>query len=246
MSVILTAFFSGLMMLQANGAEADTLIAETAQDEGVRLLTILFQGGYVMIPIGILSLVAIYVIAERWMVLKNSTMEPERFMSGIEELLKSGNTKAAIQQCDDADKPLGRILKQGIRRLGRPITDIEDAIKNAGKKEIFMLEKKMDWLATIAGVAPLLGFLGTVTGMIQAFMQIQNLQGNVNPSVLAGGIWEALITTAAGLAVGIFAYFFYNYLLGKINRMIFELEMASTEFMELLQKPTPKKEAVQR
>jgi biopolymer transport protein ExbB len=128
--------------------------------------------------------------------------------------------------------------------LGRPIGDIQESIKNAGKKEIFLLEKKMDWLATIAGVAPLLGFLGTVTGMIQAFMQIQSLQGNVNPSVLAGGIWEALVTTAAGLAVGIFAYFFYNFLLSKINRLVFDLEMASRDFIELLQKPKTKKEPV--
>lgn len=195
-----------------------------------------------MIPIGILSIIGIYVIAERWRVLNNSKIESEPFLSAVEDMLRNGETRAAVNYCDQIDKPLARILKQGIRYLGRPIHDIEDAIKNAGKKEIFMLEKKMDWLATIAGVAPLLGFLGTVTGMIQAFMQIQSLQGNVNPSVLAGGIWEALITTAAGLAVGIFAYFFYNYLLSRINRMIFDLEMSSREFLEVLQKPKNKKE----
>ena len=110
-----------------------------------------------------------------------------------------------MQYCDSFDKPLARIIKAGIKRLGRPIRDIEDAIDNAGKKEIFFLEKKMNWLATIAGVAPLLGFTGTVTGMIEAFMDIQSLQGNVNPSALAGGIWEALLTTAAGMAVAIVA-----------------------------------------
>lgn len=101
----------------------------------------------------------------------------------------------------------------------------------------------MNWLATIAGVAPLLGFTGTVTGMIEAFMDIQSLQGNVNPSELAGGIWEALITTAAGLIVGLIAFGFYNFLLGKINRSIFELENASADFMDLLQSPAPKKQA---
>ncbi len=216
------------------------------EDEGVNLLHLLIQGGYVMIPITILSLIGIYVIAERWKFLKNSSMEPAPFLASVEQMLRAGETRAALSYCDQVDKPLGRILKQGINRLGRPIADIEEAIKNAGKKEIFLLEKRMDWLATIAGVAPLLGFLGTVTGMIQAFMQIQSLQGNVNPSVLAGGIWEALVTTAAGLAVGIFAYFFYNYLLSRINRMVFELEMATTEFVELLQKPASKKEAAIR
>ncbi|MDV7398533.1 MotA/TolQ/ExbB proton channel family protein, partial [Arthrospira platensis SPKY1] len=129
------------------------------------------------------------------------------------------------------NKPLARILKQGIRKLGRPIEDIQKGIEMAGKKEIYLLERKMNWLATIAGVAPLVGFLGTVTGMISAFMEIQDLQGNANPSALAGGIWEALITTAVGLVIGIIAYGFYNYLLSKINRMVHELENASAEFI---------------
>ncbi|MCH8568625.1 MAG: MotA/TolQ/ExbB proton channel family protein [Balneolales bacterium] len=228
-------------LIQNNDAEE-----LVAGEETLSLFELLIQGGFIMIPIGILSLVAIYVIAERWQFLKNSSMEADPFLASVENMLRAGETKAALSHCEQVNKPLGRILKQGISRLGRPISDIEEAIKNAGKKEIFMLEKRMDWLATIAGVAPLIGFLGTVTGMIQAFMQIQSLQGNVNPSVLAGGIWEALITTAAGLAVGIFAFFFYNYLLSKINRMVFELEMATTEFIELLQKPASKKESALR
>lgn len=157
-------------------------------------------------------------------------------------MLKSGRQGEAVAFCDDVDKPLARIIKSGIKRLGRPLRDIEDAIDNAGKKEIFFLEKRMNWLATIAGVAPLIGFTGTVTGMITAFMDIQSLQGNVNPSDLAGGIWEALITTAAGLIVGLIAFGFYNFLLGKINRSIFELENASADFIDLLQSPAPKKQ----
>lgn len=235
--MMLLLLLPSALRAQENG---EMTIPETSE-ESISLLELLIQGGFVMIPIFLLSIVAIYVIAERWRLLKNSSLEPESFLQSVENMLRSGDTKSALQHCQQVDKPLGRILKQGIERLGRPIADIEEAIKNAGKREIFMLEKRMDWLATIAGVAPLIGFLGTVTGMIQAFMQIQSLRGNVNPSVLAGGIWEALITTAAGLAVGIFAYFFYNYLLSRINRMIFELEMATTEFIELLQKPSPKK-----
>lgn len=204
-------------------------------------VSILAEGGILMIPITLLSFLAIYVIAERWRFLNSARIDEVPFLGTVEDLLRHGNTRAAIQYCDEKDKPLARILKQGIVRLGRPLIDIEEAIKNAGRKETFLMEKRMDWLATIAGVAPLLGFLGTVTGMIDAFMQIQNLQGNVNPSVLAGGIWEALITTAWGLLVGIIAFGFYNYLLAKVNRLVFQLEMASTEFMELLQKPTPKK-----
>lgn len=236
--------FSFLFLFLQNGADVgeDMIPLETAS-ESISFFEIILQGGFLMIPIFILSLLAIYVIAERWKVVNNSQLDSLKFLDTVEDMLKSSTPKQAIAYCEEVDKPLSRILAQGIKRLGRSLNDIEDAIKNAGKREIYSLEKKMDWLATIAGVAPLVGFLGTVTGMIQAFMQIQSLEGNVNPSVLAGGIWEALITTASGLAVGILAYGFYNLLTGKINRMVFDLENSSTEFMELLQKPAQKKSA---
>ncbi|PKD43386.1 MotA/TolQ/ExbB proton channel family protein [Rhodohalobacter barkolensis] len=229
------------LMLQADTTEADSL-AQMLQDEAsMSFFEILSQGGILMIPLFILSVLAIYVIAERWRTLENSQMDVNSMLNNIESLLKSGSQQRAIQYCEEFDKPLARILKSGIRRLGRPIRDIEQAIHNAGKKEIYQLEKRMNWLATIASVAPLIGFTGTVTGMIRAFMDIQSLQGNVNPSVLAGGIWEALITTAAGLIVGIIALGFYNYLVGKVDRMVFELENASADFVDLLQAPSPKK-----
>lgn len=233
-----------MLLLQGGVADADTTMIIDDASSSVNLFSILVDGGILMIPIGLLWILAIYVIAERWRFLNNSQMDNDQFLSSVEDMLRDGNTRQAVLYCDQMDKPLSRILKQGITRLGRPLVDIEDAIKNAGKKETYRLENKMDWLATVAGVAPLLGFLGTVTGMIDAFMQIQSLQGNVNPSVLAGGIWEALITTAFGLFVGIIAFGFYNYLLNKINRMMFGLEVASTEFMELLQKPVNKKPVV--
>lgn len=231
-----------LLKLQAQTTESDSLLMDMLQDDSsISFLEILSQGGLLMIPLFILSVITIYVIAERWRSLENSKMDINNTLNTIESLLKTGSQQRAIQYCEEFDKPLARILKAGIRKLGRPIVDIQDSIKKAGKKEIFQLEKRMNWLATIAGVAPLIGFTGTVTGMIRAFMDIQSLQGNVNPSVLAGGIWEALITTATGLIVGIIAYGFYNYLLGKINRMIFELENASADFVDLLQAPAPKK-----
>ena len=225
-------------------AAADTLTALNAQPQTMSFFKILLEGGWLMIPLFLLSVLAIYVIAERWRFLNNSQMEIDSFLNTIGSMLKSGDQMRALDYCDSYDKPLARILKAGIKRLGRPIRDIEDAIHNAGKKEIFHLEKRMNWLTTIAGVGPLIGFTGTVTGMIQAFMDIQSLQGNVNPSVLAGGIWEALITTATGLIVGILAYGFYNFLLGKINRMVHELENASADFIDLLQTPSQKKQRV--
>lgn len=233
--------FSFLMQQQPDTVAADTL-SLAAQDETMSIFGLLAEGGVLMIPLFLLSLLAVYVIAERWRSLNNSRMEIDGFLRTIEGMLKDGDRQRALTYCDGVDKPLARILKAGIRRLGRPIRDIEDAIRNAGKKEIFHLEKRMNWLATIAGVGPLIGFTGTVTGMIEAFMDIQSLQGNVNPSVLAGGIWEALITTATGLIVGIIAYGFYNFLLGKINRMVHELENASADFVDMLQSPSAKKE----
>lgn len=233
--------FSLLLFQQADTAAADTLSLAAEQDS-MSIFSLLAEGGILMIPLFLLSILAVYVIAERWRSLNNSRMEIDGFLRTIEGMLKEGDRQRALTYCDGIDKPLARILKAGIRRLGRPIRDIEDAIRNAGKKEIFHLEKRMNWLATIAGVAPLIGFTGTVTGMIEAFMDIQSLQGNVNPSVLAGGIWEALITTATGLIVGIIAFGFYNFLLGKINRMVHELENASADFIDLLQTPSAKKE----
>lgn len=235
------SILSFLMQQQSDTVAADTLSLAN-QDETMSFFSLLAEGGILMIPLFLLSLVAIYVIAERWKSLNNSRMEIDGFLRTIEGMLKDGDRQRALTYCDGIDKPLARILKAGIRRLGRPIRDIEDAIRNAGKKEIFHLEKRMNWLATIAGVGPLVGFTGTVTGMIEAFMDIQSLQGNVNPSVLAGGIWEALITTATGLIVGIIAYGFYNFLLGKINRMVHELENASADFVDMLQSPSAKKE----
>tara|TARA_R110000868_G_scaffold408293_5_gene691036 strand:- start:72704 stop:73411 length:708 start_codon:yes stop_codon:yes gene_type:complete len=231
-----------LFLLQDTSAVADSLSLALQSDQ-ISFFDLMVEGGVLMIPILVLFLISIYVIAERWSALSRSTTDTTRFLGSIEGMLKSGKQTDAIAYCEDFDKPLARIIKAGIKRLGRPIRDIEDAIDNAGKKEIFFLEKHMNWLATIAGVAPLIGFTGTVTGMIEAFMDIQSLQGNVNPSALAGGIWEALITTAAGLIVGLIAFGFYNFLLGKINRSIFELENASADFIDLLQSPAPKKQA---
>ncbi|WP_138431204.1 MotA/TolQ/ExbB proton channel family protein [Fodinibius saliphilus] len=232
------ALFFILIQSQSDTTTAADTLGLAAQEESMSMFELLAEGGVLMIPLFILSLVAIFVIAERWRSLNNSRIEVDGFLRTVGSMLKDGDRQRALTYCDGIDKPLARILKAGIRRLGRSIRDIEDAIHNAGKKEIYHLEKRMNWLATIAGVAPLIGFTGTVTGMIEAFMDIQSLQGNVNPSVLAGGIWEALITTATGLIVGIIAYGFYNFLLGKINRTVHELENASADFIDMLQAPS--------
>ena len=205
----------------------------------VSQLDIIFQAGWIMVPIFLLSLLTIYLMVERLMTIRKSATDRGEIMGHVREYVAAGNIKGAQAFCEVQDKPLTRILKHGLERLGRPISEIQDAVNASGKHEAFELEKRMDILASIAGIAPMIGFLGTVTGMIDAFQEIQNLQGNVNPSVLAGGIWEALISTAAGLVVGILAYFFYNYLLGRINRLVNDMEQSATEFIDLLQTPAP-------
>ena len=230
-----------LLYIQETTSITDSY-ASILNEETITFFDLMVEGEILMIPILILLIISFYVIIERWSAISRSHTDTNRFLQSIGSMLKTGKQSNALAYCQEFDKPLSRIIMAGIKRLGRPIRDIEDAIDNAGKKEIFFLEKRMNWLATIAGVAPLIGFTGTVTGMIEAFMDIQSLQGNVNPSALAGGIWEALITTAAGLIVGLIAFGFYNFLLGRINRSIFELENASADFLDLLQSPAPKRQ----
>lgn len=210
-------------------------LAMAASDNSMSMLEILFEGGWVMLPIALLSVFAVYLFVERLLTVRKSQQGArwERVRSYVE----AGDVSGAIAYCDNQDTPASRMLIRGLERLGRPIREIQEAVQAAGKFEAFQLQKRTDHLATIAGVAPMLGFLGTVTGMIKAFQQIQNLQGNVNPSVLAGGIWEALVTTAFGLVVGIIAFFGYNFLLTRISRVINSMEETATEFIDLLQEP---------
>lgn len=223
---------------QVDTTAADSL-AQTGSAGGQSLLEILMQGGWVMIPILLLSLIAIYLLIERLITIRNAQSDPEVVTDRIRQYVRSGDVDGAISYCVQKDVPITRILKQGLERLGRPISEIQDAVQAAGKYETFELEKRTNMLASIAGVAPMLGFFGTVLGMIRAFQEIQNLQGNVDPSVLAGGIWEALVTTAGGLLVGILALLAYNFLLTRIRRLTNDMERSATDFIDLLQEPVP-------
>ncbi len=218
---------------------ADTLGAAVTGPQPTSFFETLVLGGWVMVPIAILSVLAIYLFVERLLTVQRAKANPSAVADQVRDYVQAGDIRGAISFCDSRDTPVTRILKRGLERLGRPISEIQDAVNAAGKHEAFELEKRTDLLASIAGIAPLLGFLGTVTGMIEAFQEIQRLQGNVNPSVLAGGIWEALLTTAAGLIVGILAFFFYNFLLGRINRLVNDMERSATDFIDLLQEPAP-------
>jgi len=199
------------------------------------LWNLFLVGGFIMWPILLCSFIGIYIIIERFLVLRKSNANVTQFMLNIKVLLRKNDINSAIDLCNSIHVPVSRMLKQGIIRYNRGSKIIREAIESAGMEEIYKLEKGLSILATISGIAPLLGFLGTITGIIGAFQSIQSAGGIVNASDLAGGIWEALLTTAFGLIVGIPAYFFYNYFVNRIKRYVFEMESSSSEFLDLIQ-----------
>jgi len=207
------------------------------------LISVLAKGGWLMIFIGIFSLIAVGIFIERLMVLRKAKINLNAFLIKIRQYINKRDYENALIVCSNTPGPISKVLEKGIRLRGQSREEIKDAIESAGRAEIYQLEKGFAALATISGVAPLTGFLGTVTGMIQAFMRIQELGGNVNATVLAGGIWEALITTAAGLLVGILTLLAYNFLVTKVQRLVFELEVSSTNLLELLTGSNNKEES---
>ena len=200
----------------------------------MNLFDIVAKGGWLIIPIALCSLIMIAVVIERLMALRKAKVNMGSFMLKIRAILRGGNVQEALQTCRETKGPVAAVFSAALEKHQEGRKEIRDAIETAASAEIFSLEKYTSVLSTIAGVAPLIGFLGTVTGMIQAFMKIQTLGGNVNADVLAGGIWEAMVTTAAGLSVGIPALIFYNYFVRRVERMAFEMERGSAELLELL------------
>jgi len=198
------------------------------------IFEILVKGGVLMIPIGLVSIIALAILIERLISLRKIRINAEAFSERVRYLLSTQRVDDAIVLCDQTPGPIAAITRAGLRKHNRPREEIKDAIETAAESEVYHLERYLGWLGTIAAIAPLIGFLGTVTGMIRAFLQIQTLGGNVDASVLAGGIWEALITTAAGLSVGIPALIFYNWLQGKVELHVFEMRERSSELMDLL------------
>jgi len=190
-----------------------------------------------MIPILVLSVMAVYIFVERVLTINKAAKTPEQFISRIRELVEKGDISAARMMCQQNDSPVARMIEKGISRIGSPLKNIEVSIENVGKIEIFKLEKNLSLLATISGSAPMLGFLGTVIGMIQAFIAIAQEEGSVSPKLLSEGIYTAMVTTAAGLFVGILAYLGYNYLVTRVQKVVHKMEYSSVEFIDLLQEP---------
>jgi biopolymer transport protein ExbB len=185
----------------------------------------------------VLSVVAIYIFVDRYRSLKRAADVDQNFMNNIRNSVQNGNIEAAKNLCSHTDTPIARLVEKGLQRIGKPLRDIDAAIENTGNLELFRMEKNLSILASIAGAAPMIGFFGTVTGMIQAFYNMASQQ-NVTPGVLAGGIYQALITTAVGLGVGIFAYIAYNLLVSNVEKVLYNMERTTVEFMDMLQEPS--------
>lgn len=195
------------------------------------------EGGFIMIPLLILSVVCIYILIERAIVIRDASREDSTFMKRIKDYIHEGEIESAMNLCKKNNSPYSRLIAKGISRIGRPMNDVLVAIENTGNLEIATLGKGLPWLATTAAGAPMLGFLGTVMGMVDAFYNLASAGSSANIDVLAGGIYEALVTTVAGLIVGIIAMFAYNYLVARINKVMNMLEAKTMEFMDLLNEP---------
>ncbi|MCF8305389.1 MAG: MotA/TolQ/ExbB proton channel family protein [Ignavibacteriales bacterium] len=201
----------------------------------MNLVSILLKGGWLMLPIFLSSIVAVAIIIDRYLVLRRASMNVPAFLLKIRSLIKNRDIDGAMNYCVEEKSPAANIVRKGLKKINLGHERVKEAIEAAGRQEVSRLEKGLSILATISGVAPLLGFLGTVTGMISAFMRIETLQGSANPSDLAGGIWEALITTAFGLAVGIIALTFYNMLISSISKLVLDMEVVSNDVIDIIE-----------
>ncbi|MCS6934146.1 MAG: MotA/TolQ/ExbB proton channel family protein [Chitinophagales bacterium] len=217
--------------------EAGAGAAQAAPTEqSLSLFELLMKGGWVMIPIAILSVIAVYLIAERYLVISRASKVDSSFMNNIRTMLLDGKTEAALSLCRSTNTPIARLLEKGIKRLGKPIKEIESAVENTGKLEIYKLEKNLAYLGIIAGIAPMMGFIGTISGVINIFYKI-SISSDFGIQQISDGLYEKMITSAAGLLVGIIAHVGFHYLNSMIDRVSFQLESTTVDFIDLIQEP---------
>lgn len=230
------------ILLQTEAITENTLQAVenvVPHEEKLNLWSLLFAPGTIeiTIPLIISMGIIIYIFVERYLTLRNVLRDDTVFMNNIRDFIINDRLDSATSLCKNTNTPLARMIEKGLSRLGKPLNDINEAINNIGQLEVARLEKGLNLMATLASLAPMLGFLGTVTGMIVAFHSMANSGNNLEIADLAGGIYTALITTASGLIVGIFGYLFYNILVARVSRVVVLLEGKATEFMDLLHEP---------
>ena len=214
-----------------------TATIENTTSSALDAISLIMKGGIVMIPIAVLSIIAVYLTIERYFTIKKAGILDSKFMGNIKSMVLDGDIKSAQTLCHSNGTHIGLMIEKGLSRIGKPLKDISVAVENVGKLEVYKLEKGMPILATISGAAPMLGFLGTVTGMIRTFNQMQDSGQQITADLLSGGIGEAMMTTVAGLIVGIFAYIGYNLLSSMINKVVYKMEATSVEFLDILHEP---------
>lgn len=226
---------TALNMILAQATTVAKASATTVANESLWDLTL--KGGWIMIPLALLAIVSIYIFFERTFAITGASREDKDFMQKIKTSIHQGKIEEARALCQQTNSPSSRMIEKGISRIGRPMNDVLVAVENVGNIEVSKLEKGFSWLATTAAGAPMLGFLGTVTGMVQAFMALAGAGSSANVTVLSQGIYEALVTTVAGLIVGIIAMFAYNFLSSRVKKVMNKLERNTMEFMDLLNEP---------
>lgn len=219
------------LFLQVTAATGETTTEE------LRLLDMVQKGGVIIIPIAIMLVLAIYLTIERYLNIKKAGKLDKNFTSTIKDMVLNDNIVGAQKLCEKTDTPIARMIEKGLSRIGNPLKNIEVAVENVGKLEIYKLEKGMPILATISGAAPMIGFLGTVTGMIKTFHELSQKAETIEAGMLSGGIYEAMVTTVAGLVVGIIAYLAYNLLTAQIEKVVYKMEATTVEFLDILQQP---------
>ena len=224
-------------LLQAAETAAEIPAQALPQEMDFSLIEMAVKGGWLMLVLLILSIMAIYIFGNKWWMIRKAGKIDKNFMKDIHDLIYEGKIKSAMTLCQKYDSPVARLVEKGVERIGRPLTDIQTAVENMGNVEVARLEKGLPMLATIAGGAPMIGFLGTVTGMIRAFFEMANAGNNIDITLLSGGIYEAMVTTVGGLFVGIIAYFGYNYLTSQISNLVFKMESTTIEFIDMLHEP---------
>ena len=222
-----------LTMLQIQEEAA----SPTIDNMQLSLWDLAVKGGWLMIPLVLLWVIGLYIFFERYLSIRKASRVDGNFMNRIRELVIDDKLDAARELCQKTDITVARMVGKGIDRIGRPIADLNTAIENVGNLEVAKLERGLPMLATISGGAPMIGFLGTVVGMIQAFYDMSMAGNNLDIALLSNGIYTAMVTTVAGLIVGIMAYFGYNFLVARVDRVVFQLEASSLEFVDLLNEP---------
>ncbi len=234
-----------LQITQAGQAVADTTNAMLGQqgEEGEFFLSfweLAQKGGWILAILAVMSIIAVYIFIERYLAITKASKEEKNFMNNIRDFIHDGRIDSAVVLSKNNESPIARMIEKGLNRIGKPLNDINAAIENVGKLEVSKLEKNIAGLATISGAGPMLGFLGTVIGMIKAFYDMSMAGNNIDIALLSTGIYQAMVTTVAGLIVGIIAFVCYNILVSKVEKLVFILEARATEFMDVLHEPVKK------